>query len=271
MKCRGLVRFLCAQLAVCGLLGVPAAFVSAEELTLDQKLIVACYRVDVSGVVQHLRAGAHVNATFGEVPPVDENYPLIDRWNGGIPVAGASWTPLMALADAPEYPEPPQAFPRIWENKDQVRKEQSRIGKRALQERRASELTILYVLLSHRAEINAADSRGGTALHMAVDSEKTLLVRTLLQFGANPNTKSHIYIDGPDDITPLHDACRSKELLQLLLDHGADASAKDSKGHTPADWVALDDSRDFDLVVTPDGPRIRPRDKASTKGVKIKE
>jgi ankyrin repeat protein len=100
---------------------------------------------------------------------------------------------------------------------------------------------------------------------MAVDSEKMQLVRTMLEFGANPNTKSHIYIDGPDDITPLHSACASKELLQLLLDHGADTSAKDSKGRTPADWVALDDSRDFDLVVTPDGPRIRPRIEASTK------
>lgn len=270
MKCRGYVRFFCAQLAVCGLLGVPAAFVVAEELTLDQRLIVACYRVDVTGVVRHFRAGANVNATFGEVEQ-NVDHPLMDRWDGGIHVAAASWTSLMALANAPEYPEPPQAFPRIWENGAQVRKEQSRIGKSALQERRAAELTILYVLLSHGAEVNAVDSRGGTALHMAVDSEKTLLVRAMLQFGANPNTKHHIYIDGSDDITPLHSACTSKELLQLLLDHGADASAKDGKGRTPVDWVALDDSRDFDLVVTPDGPRIRPRDRASTKGVKRKE
>ncbi len=258
--CRGLVRFLCAQFAVFGLAVAAAAPVVAEELTLNQKLIVACYRVDVTEVVQHLRAGGNVHATFGEVQ-VDVDYPLMNRWNGGIPVAAASWTALMALANAPEYPEPPQAFPRIWENAAQVQKEQSRIGKKALQERRAAELTILYILLSYRADVNLADSRGGTALHMAVDSGKMLLVRTLLKFGANPNTKHHIYIDGPDDITPLHSACRSKELIQLLLDHGADASAKDSKGRTPADWVALDDSRDFDLVVTPDGARVRPRDK----------
>jgi hypothetical protein len=236
--------------------------VSAEELTLDQKLIVACYRVDVKGVVQYLRAGAKVGATFGEVQE-DVDHPLMDRWDGGTPVAGDSWTPLMAVAIAPEYPEPPQAFPRIWENPAQVRIEQGRIGKKALQERRAAELTILCILLSHGADINLADSRGGTPLHMAVDSEKTLLVRTMLQFGANPNTKSHIYIDGPDDITPLHDACTSKELVQLLLDYGANASAKDSEGRTPADWVALDASRDFDLVATPDGPRVRARDKVS--------
>lgn len=272
-ECRGLARccrFLCAQFAVCGLVGAPPAFVSAEELTLDQKLIVACYRVDVTGVVQHLRAGAHVKATFGEVQK-EVDHPLMDRWDGGIHVAAASWTSLLALASAPEYPEPPQAFPRIWENGAQVRKEQSRIGKKALQERRAAELTILFILLSQGADINCPDSRGGTALHMAVDSGKTMLVRTMLRFGANPNTTSHIYIDGSDDITPLHSACTSKELVQLLLDYGANASAKDSQGRTPADWVALDDSRDFDLVATPDGPRIRPRDKASAKGVKTKE
>ncbi len=69
--CRGLgrcCRLLCAQFAVCGLAVAAAAPVVAEELTLNQKLIVACYRVDVTGVIQHLRAGANVQATFGEVP-----------------------------------------------------------------------------------------------------------------------------------------------------------------------------------------------------------
>jgi hypothetical protein len=250
----------------CGLLSIAVAisFISsasvcamAEVLTSDQKLIVACYRADVVAVVQQLRTGANANATFGEIREgaVD---PLIDPWNGGIHVAADSWTPLMALANAPEFPDPPKALPRIWENPAQVQREQGRIDKKVLQERRAAERTILYVLLSHGADLNLADRRGRTALHMAVDSEKVSLVRTMLQFGANPNTKRHIYIDGSDDITPLHSACTSKELVQLLLDHGADASAKDSEGRTPADWVALDSKRDFDLVVTPEGPRIRP-------------
>lgn len=230
----------------------------AEVLSLDQKLVVACYRADVVGVVKQFRAGANVNATFGVVRDgaVD---PLMDPWNGGIHVASKSWTPLMALANAPEYPDPPKALPRIWENPAQVQREQGRIDKKSLQERRAAELTILFVLLSKDADLNRVDRRGATALHLAVENEKAMLVRTMLQFGANPNTQRGIYIDGPDNATPLHSASGSKELMQLLLDYGADASAKDNEGRTPADWVALDSKRDFDLVATREGLRIRRR------------
>jgi hypothetical protein len=242
---------------ICGFVGATAALVSGKELSLDQKLIVACYRVDLPAVVQNLRAGANVNAKFGEIQ--EEVSPFLDQWTGGTPVSSDSWTSLVALASASEYPDPPQEFPRIWENAAQVRKEQSRIGKNVVEERRTAQLNIFYMLLSHGADINSADDRNGTALHRAVDNANTPLVRTMLRFGANANTKRHIYIDGPDNVTPLHCACNSKEILQLLLDHGADPSAKDSDGDTPADWVALRNDRDFDLVTTPDGARIRPR------------
>jgi hypothetical protein len=266
-ECRGLGMFyksLWALAVFCGLWLAKPAFVVAKELTLDQKLIVACYRVDVVNAVQHLRAGASVGATFGEVQ-TDTGHPLLDRWDGGTPIAAPSWTSLLALASASEYPEPPATLPRIWEHSAQVRIEQSHVTKEALQERRASEITLLYVLLSHGADINCVDSRGGTALQLAIESEKEEMVRIMLKLGANPNTKCHIYIDGPDEITPLHSASNSKEMIQLLLDHGADASAKDSEGHTLADWVIQNDNRDFDLIMTPSGLRIRPRDKTSTR------
>jgi hypothetical protein len=227
---------------------------------MDQKLIIACYRVDVTAVVGCLRAGANVNARFGDIKTIGE-HPFMDKWWGGADVAADSWTPVLAVASAPEYPDPPKAFPRIWEHPDQVRIAQGQFSNDMLQERRTDEITILCVLLSHGADINVADNRGGTALHKAVENGKIPLVRRMLQFGANPNTKCHVYIDGPDNVTPLHSACTSKELVQLLLDHGADASAKDSEGQTPVDYVALDNRRDFDLVMTPDGPRVRHREK----------
>jgi hypothetical protein len=58
---------------------------------------------------------------------------------------------------------------------------------------------------------------------MAVQSDKRLLVRELLEFGANPNSKTHCTIDGPVSLTPLHLA-QSKEVHELLLKYGAEPS-----------------------------------------------
>jgi hypothetical protein len=256
------------QLIACVLIAVQSTAIYAndlagEKLTLDQRLIVACYRVDVVGVVRYLRAGAKAETVFGDYPE-EEEHPLEDPWSGNWFAVAESMTPLVALASAEEYPDPPKDIPRIWEDRVRVQREQDRIPKKVLQQRRADELTILYILLSHGADVDSADSRGGTALHSAVHRGKLRLVKALLKFGANPNTKHGIYIDGPGDITPLHDASNSRELMQLLLDHGADVTAKDSRGETPIDWLNQHRERDFDLVITPDGPRIRPRDKDSS-------
>jgi hypothetical protein len=233
------------------------AFATAQDLTRNQQLILACYRVDVRGVTRHLRAGADPRARFGN----SNRDELIDPWEGGAPIACGQWTSLMALCNAPEYPNPPAHIQRIWEDPNRVRDEQSRIGREALDVRRLNELAIMYILLSHGAKFDEDDGLGSSCLHMAVDHGKVRLVRELLDWGANPNTKERVHLDGADNITPLHSACRSKELLQLLLDHGADPTAKDGEGRTPGDWVALDVRRDFDLIITSQGPRIVAREK----------
>jgi ankyrin repeat protein len=101
-------------------------------------------------------------------------------------------------------------------------------------------------------------------LYAAVSEHRVDMALLLLRYGANPNTKTGVYIDGPGDLTPLHKAGasprhpdpRARELMQALLDHGADPLAKDSDGRTPADWLALHRERTFDLVITPEGPRL---------------
>jgi ankyrin repeat protein len=139
---------------------------------------------------------------------------------------------MIALANADECPPPPADSKRLWEDEPRVRKLKAAIGKDALGKRRADELTIMRILLSHNADLNVDDGYGATALYEAVDSDKPLLVRELLNLSANPNTKTGIYIDGPANKTPLHRA-RSKEVYRLLLKHGADPSAKDSWGNVP--------------------------------------
>jgi hypothetical protein len=229
----------------------------ASELTVNQQLVLACYRLDVGQVVNCLRQGADVNARFRASDRVIGDFS--DRWTGGFPMAADSWTPLIALASSREYPDPPAELGEIW--KDPVRSAmiQKRIPREQIERRRKRAMVILYILLSHKCNLEDDDGYGATALFEAVDSGKVAMAKTLLDFGANPNVKVRAYIDGASDRSPLHVASHSRELVQLLLDHGADANATDSEGHTPADWIALDLDRTFDLVKTSKGWRIRPR------------
>lgn len=230
---------------------------SAEPRELNEQLVVSCYRVEITEVVKLLRAGANVNATFGR--KADEAF--LNRWTSGTPLGHNKWTALMAVARANSYPDPPEKFSKIWEKPELVRAEQKKFTSQALEERRRDELNIMRILLSHGAKIDEDDGYGATALHMAVAGDKPQLARLLLEFGANPNTKQRVYIDGPSNITPLHNACNSRELFELLLKHGANPLAKDSEGSTPIDWVSLFHDRDFDVVVSADGAKVVSRKK----------
>ncbi len=92
-------------------------------------------------------------------------------------------------------------------------------------------------MLSHKPELNSDDGYGATALYKAIDTEKTEMAKVLIRFGANVSTKTGVYIDGAGDLTPLHQAFNSVELTKLLLEHGADPTAKNSEGETPLDWA----------------------------------
>jgi hypothetical protein len=143
------------------------------ELRPDQRLVIACFRVDASKVADLLRHGANVNASFGD-EPADETSPLYDPWTDGL--GASTWTPLMALANAPELPDPPAAAKRLSLNPDRRRKLEEAISKEAIKKRRDDELTILRILLSHKADINADDGCGMTPLAMAVQSGKGCLI-----------------------------------------------------------------------------------------------
>jgi ankyrin repeat protein len=233
-------------------------YLRSPILTLDQQLIIACYKLQVDEVVSALRKGANVNSRFRKT--ADNSDPFYDRWEGGTSPT-YHWTPLLALANAPDIPDPPEELGQIWKDRERSLALRKAIPQDQIDKRRSDALIILDILLSHRCVIDDHDGHGATALFEAVDRDKIEVAERLLKNGANPNTKTGIYIDGPGDMTPLHRACHSRELLQLLLDHGADASAKDSEGRTPADWIALFNDRTFDLVSTSSGWRIQPRGK----------
>ena len=166
------------------------------ELNLDQQLIVGCYKLRVDDVVACLRKGANINATFGDgVDGVDD---LRDRWIGTrAPIGAGSWTPLIALANAPEYPDPSAELGEIWKDRARARALRKQIPREQIEKRRRDTMLILLILLSHNCSLNDDDGFGATALYCAANKEKVQMVRVLLQNGANPNTKTRVYIDGP--------------------------------------------------------------------------
>ena len=207
----------------------------AAELTRDQRLIVACHRLDVDGVVAALREGANVNARFGS----GDAKLFRDPWDSGWPIAAKDWTPLIALASSSDYPDPPRKVQNSVADLNWARDQKAKIASEKIETRRRATVTIGLILLSHKADVDADDGYGATALYEAVYEKKLELAKLLLRFNAKVNTKTGIYIDGSGNVTPLHRAYWSAELTKLLLDKGADAKAKDTNGETPLDWARM--------------------------------
>jgi ankyrin repeat protein len=198
----------------------------------NQRLIVACHRVDVEGVTRALRDGADVNARYGN-GAADV---FFDQWERSWPFACSAWTPLIALASSSRYPAPPRLIHNTNADIAWAKEQKMKITQEAFLKRENDASTILHILLSHGCNLNDDDGKGATALYEAVKGKHENIAATLLNFGANPNTKVGVYIDPPYSQTPLHEAYWSLSLTKLLLDAGADTTAIDSNGCTPWDF-----------------------------------
>ena len=86
-------------------------------------------------------------------------------------------------------------------------------------------------MLNARMPVNSRDENGWTALHLASWSNRTYIVRLLLQRGADVNARND------DGMTPLHRAAgwNSTEVIKVLLEHGASKNARNNKGRRPVD------------------------------------
>lgn len=90
------------------------------------------------------------------------------------------------------------------------------------------------VLVEKGANVNAADARGYTALHLAVMEKRIETVRELIKSGANANAEEY-----GNKCTPLHLACMmgKVEVVKELVEAGAEIEQEDKFGMTAMDYA----------------------------------
>ena len=99
---------------------------------------------------------------------------------------------------------------------------------------RSSNTEILRLMLRKGADVRTVDSRGETVLHQAARGRDRDLLQLLLDNGGN--CRDLINQKTKHGHSPLHTAVRNDraELVSLLLEHGADINMTDGQG-----WSAL--------------------------------
>jgi serine/threonine protein kinase len=114
------------------------------------------------------------------------------------------------------------------------------------------------ILLERGAEVNAKDSLGRTALHVAVSRRHSEVAELLLTEGADANVK-----DVEHGWAPLHAAAYNgdSKTAESLIANGADLSVKDAKmGRTPLHVAAANgDSKMTELLIA-NGARLNAKD-----------
>ena len=195
------------------------------KLTLEQQLIVACYKTDTQRVIELILEGANVNGVFGSA----ENKIFYDPVTRGTPHYVYKWTPLMALCSPVTKSFESNDLKHDMSESLLVINLKSEFGSKRSRDR----LEICRILVSHRCNLDATDSTGKTALHLAAQGYSAELVKLLVDFGANPNIQTRVGVNESAGRTPLHEVAESDALSKYLIDHGANDDIVDSEGFTP--------------------------------------
>jgi ankyrin repeat protein len=109
----------------------------------------------------------------------------------------------------------------------------------------AKQAELIELLVQYGAKLDQVDKGGASALHRAVRARSPAAVRQLLKAGARVDLQL-----GKNGSTPIHLAVQSTgasgtagavseqlEIIEILLEHGADPAAKDNRGRSALDWA----------------------------------
>ena len=109
--------------------------------------------------------------------------------------------------------------------------------------------------LAAGADVNAKDGIGGTTpLHKAAHFRRREVVELLIDKGADVNVK------GTGGLTPLHIA-KTKEITELLITNGADVNAKSNGGGTPLHQAAGNSHKEVAQLLISKGADVNAKTK----------
>jgi 26S proteasome non-ATPase regulatory subunit 10 len=106
---------------------------------------------------------------------------------------------------------------------------------------------VRFLVAQHATDVDARGRFARTPLHTAVLTGNVALVRALLSHGADANAKARYSFNDAamrPSATPLHLAVEHESdtaapIIEALLEAGADPSARDFAGYTPAERAAI--------------------------------
>jgi hypothetical protein len=230
------------RLSLCVLTVILTSRVDAQEavhskFTDDQQLVIAAFELDVAKVNAILEKGANVDARLG----IYDAMLFRDKWTLAYSSIGSDrWTPLLAVAHSHRAPQPAEAAENTSEGRRLSQKRLLAVDPKLILARDEKRLAIAKRLIDAKANLDLDDGYGDTALSAAVYLGYENVSLLLIAAGAKLDTRTGVYIDGTDNIAPVHRATKSPRVLEAMIKRGVNIHVKDGDGHTPLHWAIQD-------------------------------